>query len=99
MLFFCLEEEIIVFFFEQGLKADATEDLCILLKRFAYPCRYSDMIPIFARSVPELNIISNEITDWLYTNHGHRVTHRNHRILSPAMLDVYATAICNKSRP
>ena len=81
---------------KNGTVCDATEGLCILLKRFAYPCRYSDMIPIFGRSVPELSIISNEITDWLYTNHGHRVTHWNHDILSPAMLDVYATAIYNK---
>ena len=81
---------------KNGTVCDATEGLCILLKRFAYPCRYSDMIPIFGRSVPELSIISNEITDWLYTNHGHKVTHWNHDILSPAMLDVYATAIYNK---
>ena len=85
-----------VFVCGNGTVCDATEGLCILLKRFAYPCRYSDMIPIFGRSVPELGIISNEITDWLYTNHGHRVTRWNHDILSPAMLDVYATAIYNK---
>ncbi|CAH3024094.1 unnamed protein product, partial [Porites evermanni] len=28
-----------------GLTVDGTEALCILLKRFAYPCRYLDMIP------------------------------------------------------
>ena len=38
---------------------DATEGLCILLKRFAYPCRYSDMIPIFGRSVPELSVMKS----------------------------------------
>ena len=75
-----------------GTVCDATEGLCILPKRFAYPCRYSDMIPIFGR----LSVVSNEITDMLYTNHGHRVTHWNHRILSSAMLDVYATAIYRK---
>ena len=85
-----------VFVCGNGTVCDATEGLCILLKRFAYPCRYSDMIPIFGRSVPELSIISNEITDWLYTNHGHRITRWNHDILSPVRLDVYATAICNK---
>lgn len=79
-----------------GTVCDGTEGLCILLKRFAYPCRYSDMIPIFGRSVPELSMISNEVTDWLYANHGHRVTHWNHDILSPALLDVYAAAIHNK---
>ena len=30
----------------QGTVCDGTEGLCILLKRSAYPCRYSDMIPI-----------------------------------------------------
>ena len=32
-------------------KVDGIEGLCIFLKRFAYPCRYSDMIPHFSRSV------------------------------------------------
>ena len=79
-----------------GIVCHATEGLCIPLKRFAFPCHYSDMIPFFGRSVPEFSIISNEITDWLYTNHGHRVTHWNHDILNPAVLVVYATAINNK---
>lgn len=33
----------------QGTVCDGTEGLCIVLKRFAYPCHYSDMIPIFGR--------------------------------------------------
>ena len=28
-----------------GLTVDGTQALCIFLKRFAYPCRYLDMIP------------------------------------------------------
>ena len=36
-----------VFKCDQGTVCDGTEGLCILLKRFAFPCRYSDMIPIF----------------------------------------------------
>lgn len=35
-----------------GTVCNATEGLCIVLKRFAYPCRLSDMVPIFGRSVP-----------------------------------------------
>ena len=38
-----------------GTIGDGTEGLCVFLKRFAYPCRYSDMIPIFGRSVSELH--------------------------------------------
>ena len=41
----------------QRTTCDRTEALCMLLKRFSYPCRYSDMIHRFARPVPE--IISN----------------------------------------
>ena len=79
-----------------GTICDGTEGLCIMLKRFAYPCRFSDMIPIFGRSVPELSIISSEVLDWIYTTHGHRVTQGNHAILNPALLNTYADAIHNK---
>ena len=47
-----------------GKICDGAEGLCIMLKRFAYPCWYSDIIPIFGRSVPELSMISNEVVDW-----------------------------------
>ena len=45
-----------------------TEGLLVLLKRFPYifSCRLSDMIPHFARSVPELSLILNQV---IYTNH------------------------------
>ena len=55
-----------VFQCRNGTICDGVQGLCIMLKRFAYPCRYSDMIPIFGRSVPELSMISNEVVDWMY---------------------------------
>ncbi|XP_078379986.1 uncharacterized protein LOC144662926 [Oculina patagonica] len=76
-----------------GTICDGTEGLCIALKRFAYPCRYSDMIPIFGRSVAELSMISNEVVDWIYNTHGHRVSQWNHTIMNPASLVTYADAI------
>ena len=48
-----------IFRCDQGTVCEGTEGLCILLKRFAFPCSYSDMIPIFGRPVPEVSIISN----------------------------------------
>ena len=33
-----------------GTICDGVEALCIRLRRFAYPCRYSDLIPRFGRS-------------------------------------------------
>ena len=32
---------------------------CMLLKGFAYPCKYLDIMPRFAPSVPQLSIVSN----------------------------------------
>ena len=46
------------------LTVDPVEGMRILLKRFAYPCRYSDMFPRFARPVPELCIITNHVMDY-----------------------------------
>ena len=40
----------------QRTTCDRNEGLCMLLKRFSYPCRYSDMIHRFARPVPEINM-------------------------------------------
>ena len=33
------------------------EALCLLLRRFAYPCRYEDLVPRFGRPVPQLSLI------------------------------------------
>ena len=77
-----------------GTVYNATEGLCILRKRFAYPCHYRDMVKVFGRSAPELSMIFNVVIDWLYTNHRHRITQciHNHGILSLALLDVYLTS-------
>lgn len=39
---------------EQGTVCDGIEGLCLLLRRLAYPCRYSDLIHRFGRPVPEI---------------------------------------------
>ena len=49
-----------------GTVASGMEGLLMLLKRFAYPCRLSDMIPRFGRSVPEISLILAEVTDHIY---------------------------------
>ena len=82
-----------------GTVCDGIEGLCILLKRFAYPCRYSDMLPIFGRAVPELSMVCNVLTEWMYDEHGHRITNWNHNILSPIALQTYADVIHHKGAP
>lgn len=56
------------------------DGMCLLLNRLAYPCRYFDLIYRFARPVPELCTIYNFVLDWIYINHGHRLTSWNSQI-------------------
>ena len=63
-----------VFKCHQGTVCDGTEGLCILLKRFEYFCRYSDMVSCFARPDPEIAMISNRMVDFIYEQHSHRIT-------------------------
>ena len=73
---------------ENGTKACALEGLCILLKRFAYPCRYSDLIPRFGRSKPELCLICNEVMRFVVGSHGYLLTSFDQE---------YASAVYEKS--
>ena len=68
------------------------EALRIALKRSAYPCRYNDMIPQFGRSA-ELCLITSEVTDHIYNNHGYLLTSLNLPWLQPHRLEEHANAI------
>ena len=48
---------------QQGTICDGIEGLCIALRRFAYPCRISGLIPRFSRPVPELIMTSSLVVD------------------------------------
>ena len=54
------------------------------------------MISSFGRSVPELSMVSKEVTDWAYNVHGHGITEWNHFIMSPNLLQTYSEAIHDK---
>ena len=49
------------------------EALCILVRRFAYPCQYVDLTPQFGRSPQESSLIANKVMDEIYEMHGHLV--------------------------
>ena len=72
------------------------EGLCILLRRLAYPCRYSDIIPRFGLPVPVLSMVCNDVLDFVYETHGHRITQWNPTVLSPADLQIYSDAVAAK---
>ena len=68
------------------------EATCILLKRFAYPCRFGDMIPRFARPEAQIGMIAGELTSFVYTNHHHRLETLNQPWLSAIELERFALA-------
>lgn len=88
-----------VFKTHQRSVADGLEGMCMLLKRFAYPCRYKDMIPVFGRPVPELCMITNHVMNYIFDTHCHRITEWNNTLLSPDLLEVYANAVHGKGAP
>ena len=61
------------FYCQQRSVCDGMGGWCMALKRFSYPCRYSDMIPRFAKPVPVLSMITNTAVDFIYDMHGHRI--------------------------
>ncbi|CAH3176394.1 unnamed protein product, partial [Porites evermanni] len=69
------------------------EALCILLRRFAYPCRYVDMMPQFGRSPQELSLIANKVMDEIYETHGHLLTTIDHPWLTRAKRREMADAV------
>ena len=87
------------FICQQGTICDGIEGLCIALRRFAYPCRLSDLIPRFGRPVPELSMISSLVVDTIYQEHNHRITQWNDTLLNLALLETYARAIQQNGSP
>ena len=88
-----------IFKCSQGTICPGEEGLCLLLWMLSYSCRYHDLIHRFGRPVPELCMITNTVLDWMYDNHGHRLTLKNQPFLSPAYLEGYAQAITMKGSP
>ena len=82
-----------------GSKFDGIEALCILLRRLAYPCRYSELIPRFGRSVPELSGIFNEMLDLVYNRWHHLLTSFNQNWLAPQQLEVFCEKNHEKGSP
>ena len=77
----------------QGSVADSMEALCMLLKRWNYPCRYADMVPRFGRPIPVLSMITNQVLDFIYDTHGRRILQWNHDLLNPRSLEEYTYAV------
>lgn len=82
-----------------GTNVCSLEALCIFLKRFAYPCRYLDMISRFGRSVPELCIITNHTMNFIFDRWGFLLSSMNQQWLSSANLQLFADIVSEKGAP
>ncbi|XP_033105865.1 uncharacterized protein LOC117108086, partial [Anneissia japonica] len=68
-------------------KIEGIEALCIMLQRYAYPCRYVDIIKTFARPVPQLCLITGQMTNHIYNMFGRLLTDLDQPWLSPVNLE------------
>ena len=75
------------------------EALCVILKRLAFPCRYSDMMLRFARPVPQLTMISNKTIRWLDSRWGFKLTDLNQQWFTPQNLILLQIEIIRKALP
>ncbi|XP_072173898.1 uncharacterized protein [Diadema setosum] len=79
-----------------GTRVNGLEALCVLLARFAYPCRYGDLVKMFGRSVPQLCLITKYMIDFVYDNYAYLLGTLNQPWLSPANLTQFAAAVTEK---
>ena len=71
---------------QNRLSVYSEEALCLLLRRFAYRCRYEDLVPRFGRPVPQLSMVVSETMDLLYARFGNLFSCLNQPWLSQANL-------------
>lgn len=80
----------------QGTIATGMEALMILLRRLAYPNRWSDLVPVFGRTVSELSLIFNKIMDDIYDRFHHLLDSLDLVWLDP---EAFAEAVHGKGAP
>ena len=72
--------------------------MSVLLKRFAYPCRFADMVARFGRPVPQLYTITNRMMGYLFDEYSH-LADLNQPWLSRDRPRHFAATIHNKGAP
>ena len=56
-----------------GPLVNGVEATCVLLKRFAYPIRFGDMVSKFERAPCQLSMICSAVTNLVYNLHSFRI--------------------------
>ena len=81
---------------QNGVVVYPIESLFVLLKRFAYPCRYVDLIPRFGRPISQLCMVTNLVVDHIFERFGNLLNSFDQPWLSQDCLKVFADAVHNK---
>ena len=81
---------------QNGVVVYPIESLCVLLKRFAYPCRYVDLIPRFGRPISQLCMVTNLVVDHIFERFGNLLNSFDQPWLSQDCLKVFAEAVHNE---
>ena len=71
------------------------EGLCVLLRRFTYPCRYADLIPRFGKPISQLWMVKNLVVDYIFEKYGDLLDSYE-AWLSQDRLKVFADAVRKK---
>jgi hypothetical protein len=82
-----------------GCVLNSIDLMCILLRRLSYPTRLTDLERIFVRPKSTLSHTINELIDFLYENHHHRIDSFEHPWMDHAHLQLYADIIHQKGAP
>ncbi|ESO99449.1 hypothetical protein LOTGIDRAFT_113508 [Lottia gigantea] len=76
-----------------------TDALCILLRRFAYPNRFSDLERIFGRPNTTLSIVVNTLLEHIHDYFRHVVTEFDQAWMDQRHIQIYADTIHEKRAP
>ena len=76
-----------------GTTASGVEGLCMLIRRFAYSCHCSGLVPRFGRLEPEICLIVNKVMRDFCERFRHKLTSFQQSWLQPAFLQQYADAV------
>ena len=77
----------------KSIVIDSMEAFCICLKRYAYPCRYADLMPRFGRPVPQLCMAAK----FYHRNHIQQIVLPSYRTGPALAMTTKPTNICLRS--
>ena len=73
--------------------------VCEWTRRYLHAAKAAFIPMQIWRPVPVLSMITNQMVDFVYNVHGHRVLNWNHEVLSPVNLQTYVDAVTARGAP